>query len=156
MTRRPDVFDRCTPSPGVRFRRWRPLFWRDLLLLLEAVQEVLKPTLDQILKELRIMGAREDAADARTAELIELVRQHEAALQSENDTLRQALASADADKAAALEAESDADAGRQEQFNSALDELAGNVAAPPVDDGGDGGGDGGGGDIGPKDPGNVG
>lgn len=80
------------------------------------------------------MGAREDAADARTAELIELVRQHEAALKAENESLKAALASADADKAAALDAESEADAGRQEAFNSALDELAGTVAAPPAEE----------------------
>lgn len=121
-----------TPSPG-----WRPWSWRPLMSLIFEYLQVLGRKLDSLHEEMTKMGAREDAADARTAELIELVRQHEAALKTENDQLRSALASADADKAAALEAESDADAGRQEAFNSALDELAGN-AAPPADDSGDG------------------
>ncbi len=108
----------------------RPLLRSDAWLLYAMVRE----QLNAITEEIRIMGAREDAADARTGELIELVRQHVGALQSDNDNLRAALASADADKAAALDAESDADAGRQEVFNSALDELAGN-AAPPADSG---------------------
>lgn len=134
MTKRPDIFDRSTPSSGWRWwRSLRPLFWRDLLLIVEVLRGVITPKLDLILKELKKMSAREDAADARTVELIELVRQHNADKDAKIAELQAALASADADKAAALESASDEDAGRQEAFNSALDELAGN-AAPPADE----------------------
>lgn len=134
MTRRPDVFDRSTPSSGWRPRWWCPVIWADLFLVVEIFQEVMTPKLNKIERMLTAMGAREDAADARTAELIELIRQGDAAKDAKIAELQAALASADADKAAALEAASEEDAGRQEAFNAALDELAGTVPAPPVEE----------------------
>lgn len=73
------------------------------------------------------MGAREEAADARQLELIGLVRDGWLSLQAENRVLRDQLAQAGADQeaavAAALEADSDFDAGKKEQANVALEEL---------------------------------
>jgi hypothetical protein len=52
------------PSPGWRPRALRPLFWRDLLLVVEivvdAVQRALTPRFDAILKEIQIMGQQTD------------------------------------------------------------------------------------------------
>jgi hypothetical protein len=135
MTHRPDSTDRAEARDRAaarwRWNQWRPLLRRDAVALYGALRE----QLNTITEELHDMTVREDAADARTAELIELVRQHEAALKAENDALKAALASADADKAAALDAESEADAGRQEAFNAALDELAGSAPAEPPAEG---------------------
>lgn len=88
-------------------------------------------TLHTIKKELKAMGAREDAADARTAELIELIRVGSAAKDAEIAQLREALANADANALAmvdeALAADSETDAAKKEAGNAALEEL---VAAP--------------------------
>jgi len=107
------------------------------------------------------MGVREDAADARQAELIGVVRDgmitqasviagltaDKEALTTERDALRTALEEANASTAAQIDAavlvdreqESDADAARQETWNSSLEEIADMVppAAPspePPDD----------------------
>jgi len=90
------------------------------------------------------LGAREDAADARFVELIELVKAGSAAKDAEIARLRDELANADADALArvdaALAADSEGDADKKEAGNAALEELAAPPAEPepenpPVDDG---------------------
>lgn len=85
----------------------------------------------QLQKDVKIMGAREDAAYARQEELIQLVKDGSAAKDAKIAALEAELANADADAQArvdaALEADSEFDADKIEAGNSALAEL---VAAP--------------------------
>ena len=87
--------------------------------------------LDQLQKDVKIMGAREDAAYARQEELIGLVKEGSAAKDAKIAALEAELANADADALArveaALEADSEFDADKLERGNAALEEL---VAAP--------------------------
>lgn len=95
---------------------------------------LLRPTVMQlknIERMLNQMGAREDAADARFAELVDLVRQGSAAKDAEITALRSELANADADATRrvdeALAADSEFDADKKEAGNAALESL---VAMP--------------------------
>lgn len=81
------------------------------------------------------MGAREDAADARFAELVELVRAGSAAKDAEIAALRSALVDADADAVRrvdeALAADSEFDADKKEAGNTALESLVAMPAPAP-------------------------
>jgi len=109
------------------------LVWgKDAVSDIERDTTAMKLKLDQIQKELKIMGAREDAAYAALSEKIDTVKAGWASLVAERDALKAALEDADADAAAqvqaALDADSEVDAGKVEAASSALDEL---VATPP-------------------------
>ena len=109
------------------------LVWgKDAVSDIERDTTAMKLKLDQIQKELKIMGAREDAAYAALSEKIDTVKAGWASLVAERDALKAALENADADAAAqvqaALDADSEVDAGKVEAASSALDEL---VATPP-------------------------
>lgn len=88
---------------------------------------------ENLIKELRIMAAREDAAFEALNTTILTVKDGWASLVAERDALKEALENADADAAAqvaaALEADSDVDAGKVEAAEAALAELV----APPVE-----------------------
>lgn len=124
------------------------LFGRDPLLRaikddLEALRLIYDShtiTLLKITKELRRMSEREDAAYAKLSADIAAVKTgwaalvaENAALKADNQTLRDALAAADATQAAAVEAaltaDSAADADKVEAADAALAELV----APPVE-----------------------
>lgn len=124
------------------------LFGRDPLLRaikddLEALRLISDShtiTLLKITKELRRMSEREDAAYAKLSADIAAVKTgwaalvaENAALKVDNQTLRDALAAADATQAAAVEAaltaDSVSDAGKVEAADAALAELV----APPVE-----------------------
>lgn len=81
----------------------------------------------QLEKDVKLMGAREDAAFARQEELIGLVKEGSAAKDAKIAALEAELANADADAQArvdaALEADSEFDADKIEAGNSALEEL---------------------------------
>jgi len=96
--------------------------------------------LDQLSKDVQIMGAREDAAFTALSAKIDTVREGWAVLVASNASkdsriaeLESALADADANAAAnlavALDADSDADAAKVEGAAAALDDLI----APPVE-----------------------
>lgn len=90
--------------------------------------------LDQLSKDVKIMGAREDAAFARQEELIGLVKEGSAAKDAKIAALEAELANADAAAQArvdaALEADSEFDAGKIEAGNSALEELVAPAPEP--------------------------
>lgn len=90
--------------------------------------------IDQLSKEVQIMGAREDAAFARQEELIGLVKEGSAAKDAKIAALEAELANADAAAQArvdaALEADSEFDAGKIEAGNSALEELVAPAPEP--------------------------
>lgn len=86
--------------------------------------------LDMIMERLELMGAREDAADARIVELVGLVRDYLAGKDARIAELEAALAGADAEKAAELAADSDADAAAKEEINAALEGLLPPVTPP--------------------------
>lgn len=98
----------------------------------QAVNTIIRKV-DQLSKEVELMGAREDAAYAALSEKIDTVKAGWASLVAERDALKAALENADADAAAqvqaALDADSDVDAGKVEAAGAALDELV----APPVE-----------------------
>lgn len=85
-----------------------------------------------MIKELRIMAAREDQAYADLTATILTVKDGWASLVAERDALKEALENADANAAAqvaaALEADSDVDAAKVEAADAALAELV----VPPV------------------------
>lgn len=89
--------------------------------------------IDQLSKDVQIMGAREDAAYVALSEKIDTVKAGWASLVAERDALKEALENADVDAAAqvaaALEADSEVDAVKVEDAAAALDELV----APPVE-----------------------
>lgn len=86
-----------------------------------------------MIKELRIMAAREDQAYADLTATILTVKDGWASLVAERDALKEALENADADAAAqvaaALEADSEVDAAKVEAADAALAELV----VPPAD-----------------------
>lgn len=164
MTRRPDVFDQprgrhnrcvcgdspcCTcrplpaPSPGWRPRALRPLFWRDLLLVVEivvdAVQRAVTPRFDAILKEIQIMGQQTDAGLAHLKDDLSKVRDGWASLVAERDQYKAALENADADKAAAvasaLEADDAHDAASIQEADALVHDLVNKAEQPPADSG---------------------
>jgi hypothetical protein len=93
-----------------------------------------------VLKELRAMGAREDAAYEKLAADIQTVKDGWGSLVAERDALKAALENADADAAAqvqaALDADSDVDAAKVEAADAALADLVAPpvVEEPPVDE----------------------
>jgi hypothetical protein len=93
-----------------------------------------------VLKELRAMGAREDAAYEKLAADIQTVKDGWGSLVAERDALKAALESADADAAAqvqaALDADSEVDAAKVEAADAALADLVAPpvVEEPPVDE----------------------
>lgn len=134
-----------TPSPGWRPGPWRPALWRDLRLmwarmeeLAEHVTQTVRSGNQRIERLLIQMSAREDAADARFVELVELVRQGSAAKDAEIAALRAELANAGAEAearvAAALETDSEFDADKQEAGNTALESLIAVVEEPPAEE----------------------
>jgi hypothetical protein len=141
------------PSPGWRPRALRPLFWRDLLLVVEivvdAVQRAVTPRFDAILKEIHTMAGQTQAAAAELVkDLHRLADGYSAkdallaAKDAEIGELRAALASADADKEAAVASAVDAqDAAGAAAINEA-DAIVENLSPEPVDtppaDSGDG------------------
>ena len=90
--------------------------------------------IDQLSKDVQIMGAREDAAYAALSEKIDTVKAGWASLVAERDALKAALENADANAAAqvqaALDADSDVDAAKVEAASSALDELVAPAPQP--------------------------
>lgn len=98
----------------------------------QSVNTVIRK-IDQLQRDVKIMGAREDAAFARQEELIGLVKEGSAAKDAKIAALEAELANADADAQArvdaALEADSEFDADKVEAGNAALAELV----ATPVD-----------------------
>lgn len=87
--------------------------------------------LDMIMERLELMGAREDAADARLVELVDLVKNFLAGQAARIAELTAALEGADAEKAAELAADSDSDAAVKEEINAKLDAL---LPQPPVEE----------------------
>ena len=107
---------------------------RDVAAGYVLLEEIRKSNVD-IKKELIAMGVREDAAAARMAELVQLVKDGSAAKDAKIAALEAELANSDADAQArvdaALEADSEFDAGRIEAANTALEELV--AVVPPVE-----------------------
>ncbi len=95
-----------------------------------------KTITNTVLKELRAMGAREDAAYEKLAADIQTVKDGWGSLVAERDALKAALESADADAAArvqaALDADSEVDAAKVEAADAALADLL--PPAPPADE----------------------
>lgn len=119
---------------------WSSLFW-PLNLLSDVQADVFairgsvvdsNRKLDDLTRKVIAMGVREDASDARLAELVGLVRDFLGGKDARIAELEAALASADADKAAELAADSDADAAKKEEVAAALEEL---LNPAPVEDG---------------------
>ena len=90
---------------------------------------MIHPRLDMIMERLEAMGQREDAADARTAELVDLVKNYLNQQAVRIAELQAALENADADKAAELAADSEGDAAKKEEINAKLDAL---LPQPPA------------------------
>lgn len=87
--------------------------------------------LDMIMERQEQMGAREDAADARLVELVDLVKNFLNGQAARIAELEGALANADADKAAELAADSEGDAAVKEDLVAKLDAL---LPQPPVEE----------------------
>jgi hypothetical protein len=91
--------------------------------------------LKTIKREVRAMAAREDAAYEKLNATILTVKDGWASLVAERDALKEALENADAEAAtrvqAALDADSDVDAGKVEAADAALAELASQPAPEP-------------------------
>lgn len=87
--------------------------------------------LDMIMERQEQMGAREDAADARLVELVDLVKNFLDGQAARIAELEGALANADAAKAAELAADSEGDAAVKEDLVAKLDAL---LPQPPVEE----------------------
>lgn len=96
---------------------------------------MIHPRLDMIMERLEAMGAREDAADARLVELVDLVKNFLNGQAARIAELEGALANADAAKAAELAADSDGDAAVKEDLVAKLNALLPQspVEEPPAD-----------------------
>jgi hypothetical protein len=92
---------------------------------------MIHPRLDMIMERLEAMGAREDAADARLVELVDLVKNFLNGQTARIAELEGALANADAAKAAELTADSEGDAAVKEDLVAKLDAL---LPQPPVEE----------------------
>jgi hypothetical protein len=107
---------------------------RDMAIVKPAVLEQ-KTILNTVLKEIRAMGAREDQAYEKLAADIQTVKDGWASLVAERDQWKAAAEAAGADVAAqvqaALDADSDVDAGKVEAADAALADLL--PPAPPAD-----------------------
>lgn len=130
------------PSPGWRPRALRPLFWRDLLLVVEivvdAVQRAVTPRFDAILKEIHTMAVNTDELVADINTLVggyQAVKDENVALKAENGQLRSALESADADKAAAVAAAEAADQAQVDAADAIVDKANAPAEQPPADSG---------------------
>lgn len=97
--------------------------------------ERLESKLDELIRKVDRMAAREDAAYEKLNASIQTVKDGWASLVAERDQYKAALESADADKAAAvqaaLDADSEVDAAKVEAADAALAEL---VPAPAPED----------------------
>lgn len=142
----------CTPSPGWLPRHWWPITWACWPLIVAAVQGLIAPKLDQILKEVKKMAEQTQAAVAELVKDLHRLADGYAALQASNaakDTeiaeLRGALATADADKeaaiAAAVSADDASDAAAIADADAIVEGLSPEPApadggdVPPADDG---------------------
>jgi hypothetical protein len=107
---------------------------RDMAIVKPAVLEQ-KTILNTVLKEIRAMGAREDQAYEKLAADIQTVKDGWASLVAERDQWKAAAEAAGAEVAAqvqaALDADSDVDAGKVEAADAALADLL--PPAPPAD-----------------------
>jgi hypothetical protein len=122
------------------FREW---FLEPITFQLRADQIALEKIIPSPITQKNIermliqMGAREDAADARFAELVNAVKEGSAAKDAEIAQLREALTNADADALARVEAalaeDSERDADKKEAGNAALEELVAMPAPSPSD-----------------------
>lgn len=97
--------------------------------------ERIENKLDNLIRKVDRMAAREDAAYEKLSASIQTVKDGWASLVAERDQYKAALEAADANQAAAvqaaLDADSDVDAGKVEAADAALAEL---VAVPAPED----------------------
>lgn len=135
------------PTTCRRPPRRRPPYWKGLVeFIVETVQEVLQPEFDKIHKEIRIMGQKTDASIAHLSDDLHVVHDvvnaleaDNAALRANNATLQQALSTADADKAAAVQeqlvTDDTASSAAIDQARSIIADLVEQADNPPADGG---------------------